>query len=251
MNNNEAKEILSAYRPGGGDAADPIFREALEQARRDPELDAWFKAEREHDAAFARAIQSLPVPRDGKQSLLALARVEPRHKRSFRPTWSVAIAAGILLALGLAFFSIPLSQHEYESVLQQEEIGVAGLHTLANAMEPLDFYGESILELRGWLAGRGAPAPASLPAQFATLNSIGCRVFSSETGPTFSLLCLEKDGELVHLFVTEEATGAALAIADRTWLTHDDWNAYCWSDNEHTYVLMSRAPREQLETLVI
>src|SRR5258706_136048 len=38
MNNQEAKLILQAYRCGGQDASDPLFAEALEQARRDPEL---------------------------------------------------------------------------------------------------------------------------------------------------------------------------------------------------------------------
>jgi len=37
MNNQEAKFILAAYRPGGQDASDPLFAEALEQVRRDPD----------------------------------------------------------------------------------------------------------------------------------------------------------------------------------------------------------------------
>ena len=43
MNNQEAKFILGAYRPGGRDAVDPMFSEALAQAGRDPELRAWFE----------------------------------------------------------------------------------------------------------------------------------------------------------------------------------------------------------------
>ena len=42
MNHREAKLISQACRPGEPDAADPMFAEALEQARRDPQLQTWF-----------------------------------------------------------------------------------------------------------------------------------------------------------------------------------------------------------------
>jgi hypothetical protein len=39
MDNREAKFVLSAYGPGGQDAGDARFAEALEQVRRDPMLE--------------------------------------------------------------------------------------------------------------------------------------------------------------------------------------------------------------------
>lgn len=53
MSNNGAKFILSAYRPGGRDAADPAMAKALAQAKGDPALGAWFVREQAHDAAVA------------------------------------------------------------------------------------------------------------------------------------------------------------------------------------------------------
>ena len=44
MTNERAKFVLGAYRPNGADAKDPMFAEALEQAKRDPNLAAWFAA---------------------------------------------------------------------------------------------------------------------------------------------------------------------------------------------------------------
>ena len=46
ITNETAKFLLNAYRPNGADAQDPVFRDALEQAARDPELGAWFKEQR-------------------------------------------------------------------------------------------------------------------------------------------------------------------------------------------------------------
>lgn len=49
MNNDEAKFLLSAYRPGGRDAADPSVAAALDQAKRDPALASWFERQQAHD----------------------------------------------------------------------------------------------------------------------------------------------------------------------------------------------------------
>lgn len=53
MDNREARFVLNAYRPGGQDAGDPRFAEALEQARRDPVLERWFSESLAFDAAMA------------------------------------------------------------------------------------------------------------------------------------------------------------------------------------------------------
>ena len=72
MNNDTAKEILSAYRPDGQDAADPCFKEALEQAQRDPDLRAWFERERLRDQAMASFVSQHPVHGNHKQALLTM-----------------------------------------------------------------------------------------------------------------------------------------------------------------------------------
>ena len=46
MTTQEAKFILSAYRPNGSDASGPAFAEALQAAVGDPALGAWFSVSR-------------------------------------------------------------------------------------------------------------------------------------------------------------------------------------------------------------
>lgn len=254
MNNEEAKQILSAYRPGGEDASDPVFEQALEQARRDPELSGWFKHERERDAELARVFQSLPVPEDGRRSLLALARVEPVEKKWTFWGWSLAFAACFALLLGVTVLLMPHLRPTPELTLNENQsLGALELLELAHAAMPLDFEGNSVPELRAWLTGRGAPAPASatLPDALFSLAAIGCRVFADDDGNAISLLCLKKDGDVVHLFVAEGNARAALAMAEKEWVRMDGWNAYRWGDEDRTYVLLSLASREELEELVI
>ena len=73
MNTQEAKFILQAYRPGGEDAGDPQFAEALAQAKLDPELAKWFAEQLAFDAAASRALKEVKAP-------AALAGIHPGRK---------------------------------------------------------------------------------------------------------------------------------------------------------------------------
>lgn len=61
MDKTRAKVLLASYRPGGDDANDPVFREALDLVAQDPELTAWFKAEQEFDARMVQKFREVPV----------------------------------------------------------------------------------------------------------------------------------------------------------------------------------------------
>jgi hypothetical protein len=80
MNHLEAKLILQACRPGGQDAADPMFAEALAQVRRDPLLQQWFVQEQALDASVQAGLrQAMPIPSGLKARLLA-------QRKAVRPT---------------------------------------------------------------------------------------------------------------------------------------------------------------------
>ncbi len=64
MDNLEAKFVLNAYRPGGQDANDPRFAEALEQVRRDPVLERWFVDSIAFDMAMTEKLRAIEVPPD-------------------------------------------------------------------------------------------------------------------------------------------------------------------------------------------
>ena len=64
ITNESAKFVLNAYRPNGADAQDPVFRAALEQAARDPELAAWFKEQRSFDSLIAGKLAEVQASGD-------------------------------------------------------------------------------------------------------------------------------------------------------------------------------------------
>jgi len=93
-----AKEILLRYRPGTTDASDPEFAEALEQARRDPELGHWFEQQKAFQNAMRGQFRQLPVPMRLQEEILAA------YRPTVIPVWwrkpafqTLAAAAAIVL----------------------------------------------------------------------------------------------------------------------------------------------------------
>ena len=70
ITNETAKFLLTAYRPNGADAQDPVFRDALEQAARDPELGAWFKEQRGFDSMIADKLSGIEPPATLRSAIL-------------------------------------------------------------------------------------------------------------------------------------------------------------------------------------
>src|SRR5258708_12688216 len=100
MNSQEAKLILQAYRLGGQDAADPMFQEAFDQLKRDPELANWFAHERVIEMRVQTKIRdALKPPAHLKAHLLAQGRIIRPVARWRQPMWLAAAASIALLGI--------------------------------------------------------------------------------------------------------------------------------------------------------
>ncbi len=244
MNNEEARNILSVYRPGGADAGDPYFEGALKQARRDPELAQWFEDERRFDRAVSEALQSIDVPAEGKTDLLAVSKMDSRVRRF--PQWANALAAGIVLAAGILFAWLAIGERKTDGIPVGE--GVGAFVEMAAAAMPFDYRAESVAELSAWLGERGAPVPGKMPEGILAGESLGCRVFSDDAGNRISLLCFVVNGDFVHFFVTEDGLERFPQLVPGSWEVAEGWNTYSWIEEGRGYVVLSRAPRGELET---
>ena len=92
MTREEAKLFLQAYRPGGQDAEDPHFAEALALAKRDPELAAWFARQQKFDALFSDGLRQVRAPAQLKAEILARGRNEKTAVPSISDWWQNLIS---------------------------------------------------------------------------------------------------------------------------------------------------------------
>lgn len=255
MSNNEAKFILSAYRPGGRDAVDPAMAQALTQAKNDPALGAWFAREQSHDAAVAGKLREIAPPAGLREAILAGARVSGNAAKGAttaavttrrawwaQPAW-LAAAAAVAMLLSLAVWRLsPVPGEAFE------EFAV----NFVDKGFTLQKRGADVAALKTWLGEQRGPLPEALPAKFAELRALGCRKLSFK-GQDVSLMCFERDGKEFHVFVAR-VDGIDAAGADRAPRFLDAQKgghvAATWADAKNRYVLVSDANLDAVRQLL-
>lgn len=224
MNNQEARLILQAYRCGGQDASDPLFAEALEQVRRDPELQKWFAEENALDVRIQTSLQTaVPVPRELKSNLLALGKIiRPSPWRWFQPM-KLAAAAAVLLLLGLAAFLFS-PQKPAQIISFRETMARYSMQQQGHVA----YESHDMAKIRQWLQDRGMQTNFDLPTILHGGPAQGCRVVDWN-GRKATMLCFFLDGEHLDLFVMDRAglpdlpEGGAPQFAEANGLTTATW----------------------------
>ena len=241
MTNDQARLLLQAYRPGEQDAENPLYSEALEQVRRDPELARWFEAEQNLDAAIGEKFREASVPAHLQPDIMALEiMVQPRRQWR-RELWMAA--AAVVLALAVAAFWLPHRQ-------QPRFATYRGSMTefLSTRFDHLDFKARDVAQLKQFLAQHGAPSDFILPAGLGELPGHGCRVLEWD-GHTVSLICFHlADGKEIHLFVIEGAKFAGVPPSGSAQFASDHrWTTAGWQRGNTTYLLAGNGDQAFLQ----
>jgi len=246
MDNREAKFILNAYRPGGQDAGDPRFAEALEQARRDPVLERWFSESIAFDATVAKKLCAIEVPVDLRENILVGAKVS-RPLRSSFVKWSVAAALVTMAILGSLIWRETRPPHL--SGWQSQALDVISL--LVKSESRFNAQSHNAHELVAWLRTNDAPAPQALPRELEKRESVGCKTFSWNGIPISVICFIRTDGGLIHL-VTMNASGSDRTINGRPELVQQgQWATATWREGKVVYMLALEGSRDQLRTYLL
>ena len=237
MNNTEAKFILNAYRPSGGDAAEPAMADALAQARNDPALGTWFAREQAHGAAMAAKLREIAPPAGLRVAILTGGRMSrgvsevPRRRWWAQPAWlAVAAAAALLLAAGAWWRLAPARGDTFENFAVNF---VARGFLLSKRSADLS-------ELKSWLSEQHGPLPGALPVRFAELRALGCRKLNYQ-GRDVSLVCFERGGKEFHVFVAAREDIPGGAEPSPRFIEQGKLAAATWTDANHRFVLVSDA----------
>jgi len=232
MDNEQAKFILSAYSPGGQDADDPQFRDALAQVKRDPELARWFEEQRAEDADITAKLRSAPVPSNLKQSILAAkVVVTPSiwRRRSAALAWAACLA--LLLSLGGLWFRANTGYAAYHDDMVQALVD----------LDSLDLREKDLARIDEWLDQRPAPSDFEMPEKLGRLSGLGCRVLEWQ-GKKVTLICMNDNskglGDKVHLLVIEaKDLPGSLPGPKPEFEENGSIATASWSDEDHAYIL--------------
>jgi hypothetical protein len=242
MNNNEAKFLLCAYRPGGRDADDPAFAAALAQARRDPALGAWFAREQAFDTVMATQLGSIAPPPGLREAILTGASVSrvPHSERRW-PVW-LALAASVALLLGLG------AVWKMRSAKQMDPLMAFILHDAQ--FEKHGGFGEAAGDLQRMLENPATRLASGLPVDFAKLRTTGCRTLSF-VGHDVLEICFSRGGSEFHIYMAQSVDFPQVAsTAGPHMMKRGGWSAMQWADAQHVYVVATAADPAALRALL-
>ena len=184
MNLSEAKSILLLYRPGTAEAADPQMIEALALAKANPELAAWFEAQRAQQEALRAKFREITPPAGLREQIIS-EHAAARRTILRPPAMRFTLAAlGLLLLLGtLAVFWFPRPTPDNPLAIYQNRMVRQALGGYA-----MDMMTNDPGAIRAYLAGNHAPADFRLPVPLRKAALTGCAVEAWQ-GAKVSLIC--------------------------------------------------------------
>ena len=270
MDNEQARFILSAYRAGGQDASDSQFAEALEQARRDPQLAQWLAGETALDAAISTSLKSIPVPAGLKAAILAGQKIvhpQPWWRRRIHPAAAAAALAITAATIGYLAIREPAgSRADFKGFTEDitEHIGSGDGMLLRQpkiVQTEMGFYlgpgyrpryrSASIGDIRHWLDQNNGHGNCAIPSRLQGFPNLGCGVMVWRGRPV-TLISFQAGSRIqspkVHLAVISSADLTDPPARGRLrFHDHQECTTASWSDGNFTYVLMAPGPREALE----
>jgi hypothetical protein len=244
MTTDEAKFILSAFRPSGSDAGNAAFCDALRMAGEDPVLGAWFAQSRAHDAAVAGKLRGISPPAGLREAVLAGVRMSGTKKSSAVAWgWFGGLAAAAAVAVGL--FTMRASAHADSAAS-----ALAGFAIHDMVSEKHGGRGEATGALVAQLQAAGSRMPGADQIDFARLKDTGCRTLNF-AGHDVLEVCFVRDGSLFHLYMTRRDGTAGSSIARGPSLIAEAAGAAAvWSDTRFDYALASTAGVEAIRRLL-
>jgi hypothetical protein len=258
MTTEDAKKILSFYRPGTADQRDPDFAEALEAVRRstgnsarpeerNPELAKWFE---EHCASYKTGhlkFGEIAVPPGFKEQILAERKIVPLRVEK-KTAW-LALAAGIvaLLCFSALFLRRGQTMSDFTDCRNQ-------MVRMALSPYSMDLETTNQEQVRSYLAERNAPANYQLPPRLAGAQIAGSAVKSWDNAAV-SMICFRTGRPLR----AGDTTDLWLFIIDDSAL-HDAPNSTApvfaqvsrgmtasWTRDHLTYILVGNRDKMSLE----
>ncbi len=248
MKTPDAKFLLRACRPDGRDSADPLFVEALAQARTDPLLQSWLAREQAVDAAIAARLATIAPPAGLRDAILVGARASrPRRVWWQNPLW---LAAAACLAVTLSLFTLRSGSTAKPAASVANAFAALALHDLA--ADGADHLGHTpgLVWLEDRLADPAHPVTAVLAGFGITqLAPGGCREFSASGHQVFEL-CFARDGKMYHLYMASRADFPAAAGPTPVIDTQAALAAATWSDTNNIYAVVTAAGADALRNIL-
>jgi hypothetical protein len=231
MTREEAKEILSVFRPGTDDEHDPVFAEALALARNDAELGTWFDGSKNFDKLMKAELARIKPPVDVRDAILAehkIIRPEPWWQRRMSSRQFAAAAAVLMAGLAFAFWHArrPVAFAEFRREIADQSWGPS---------PHVQFKATNMAELRKTLEAQGVPHRFTVPSTLAQ-SVRGCSLMQWR-GIQVPVICFHSEGQHLHLMVVNRGLFPDAPTSGPQMDQWQVWRTASWSKDNFSYVL--------------
>jgi hypothetical protein len=245
MNSDAAKEILSAYRSGDRDGADPMFHEALNQMESDSQLKKWFEEQHHLDRAIREKLASIEPPPDLQAKILARIRGEKVRRFALPQVWLAAAACLVVGGIAL-FYSTRQRGPDRFQEFKTDALAMVS----AQGGPELDLRTPDLSETQSYLREHQAPYDEALPNRLKSMETEGCRAFVWKQYPA-SLTCFRlPNGLLLHLvMINREALGNAnIPVGMKSM---GEWHVMFQQKDGMLMMWATQAPMEKLKEMLV
>ncbi len=245
----EAKTILAVYR-NESDAKDPLIAQALALADQNSELRTWLTTSLNFDKELSTAISQIPLPSDLKQKIIEHVQAAgPQQKfvSLLLPGFALALAASIVVALGLYFFLNANRNSPAQVAMDQAALKDFAARLISSQQINLAVTDVSEGEMRAWLHGKRSPATFTIPSVLANADRVGCQTYKIVRHRMSLMSFKVADDRLVHLFIARSK--GIRRFTTRELKDEDGIGIATWSDGAFFYILADPGGLESLRTL--
>jgi hypothetical protein len=237
MNRSQAQEILQGYRPGGADAGDSFFAEALEMAKHDAELARWFENQQAFDRTIIQAVRQTETPAGLRQQILACQQPRKWWNRSLHPA-ELALAASVVLLLALGGFWLHDRSQRFAAL--RDEV----VEQTWSGKRHVDLETPNLDEIRRFIGAHDLRADFKLPPELAAMSVRGCSLVQVK-GHHVPFICFVDGGRHFHLAVMDNKVCPAPPLGGTPdFAKWNNWSTATWAADDMTFVLTGMRPFE-------
>jgi len=238
----EAKDILLLYRPGRGEEGDPQVVEALDLARREPELQEWLRQSSAFHETVTSQLKSLPVPRDLKADILLGPKIVRGPAHWWTRTVPIAAAASIILCATIAFIWTNSKAPSDFARFRSRMVGIV-LREYR-----MDIVTNDMPQVRSYLAARSAPSDYIVPPKLDSLSLTGAGVLHWQGKPV-SMVCFDRGAkDMVFLFVSDRKNVGDAPVSAAQMAPVKGLATAAWTMGDKVYMLAASGDEEALRS---
>lgn len=251
MTPNQAKEILSLYRPGSADDRDPEFAEALALVRQDADLARWFAEYCAVQRELSSRFRKIKPPEGLKEQIISENRTS-KVVTWWRQPAVLAAAACIVLLASLASLWFNRTR------IPPEDLSLNGfrermVRAAVKSAYGMDLETNDVAQIRAYLARQQAHADFQIPAALAATAYSGCGVLTWQ-GNRVTMVCFNSGRPLppgsktdLFLFVLERQAVSNPPSSNQPQLTPANQLATAsWTSGDLVYLLVADGDTEFL-----